>query len=330
MPILSVNIGRSEVSLLAFNSIDDFKVYNYPYVINDPSFLKELIKTASKELKIPTLAKYDLLVCGFPEIPDIGMEAKLAMTLDKVSASIKGFFPVFVSNFSILTASSFLSAAKLEYVDVTLSDFFPNLSIYPYLVPNDSLEQFTLDNFVRFFPNELIANNINVPMVFSGDRFGYMFNNDPLSYMLIFDLVKTLGVYELRVDSNNILANLAMIARYDDKYSNILAEYKFESLGVLINAEGTVEGLIETEDGTRQLFEVKNEQLFVVPLALGRNRIVLKNAQLGTIEKTVLGGTLGLIVDTRPKNNPEIYNATYIEKQLNIWANSVKEVITSL
>ncbi|HLC93563.1 MAG TPA: hypothetical protein VJG85_00940 [Patescibacteria group bacterium] len=330
MPILSIYLGRSEVSFLIFNSPEDYKVYNYPYSLTEPDFIKELIKVVSKELKTPNLSKYDLLMCGFPEVPKIDTEPKLSITLDKVATGIKEFYPVFMSNFSILTASSFLSVAKLEYVDISMSDFFPNLSIYPYLLPSDSLEQFTLDNFIRFFPADLTAHNINVPMVFSGERFGFDFSGDPLSYMLIIDLVKSLGFYELRHDPQNIVANLSMIAKYDEKYSNLLADFKFLNLGYLVNAPGTVEGLLETESGTRQFFEVGSDKLFLIPLAEEHNRVVIKSSVLGNIEKTVSGGKLGLIIDTRPKSNPQIFNDDYVEKGLNVWTTSLREVISSL
>ena len=58
--------------------------------------------------------------------------------------------------------------------------------------------------------------------------------------------------------------------------------------------------------------------------------MVIKSSVLGNIEKTVSGGKLGLIIDTRPKSNPQIFNDDYVEKGLNVWTTSLREVISSL
>ena len=125
MPILSIYLGRSEVSFLIFNSPEDYKVYNYPYSLTEPDFIKELIKVVSKELKTPNLSKYDLLMCGFPEVPKIDTEPKLSITLDKVATGIKEFYPVFMSNFSKLYRRN-----RLVRVGVLNAFFFHRLLLY--------------------------------------------------------------------------------------------------------------------------------------------------------------------------------------------------------
>ena len=115
------------------------------------------------------------------------------------------------------------------------------------------------------------------------------------------------------MDLDNIFPVLALLTMHDPKYSSLFLDQKFWTLGTLINSPGMTECLIERESGPSQFVDVKPNELFFIPMEESTTvKLQVKNASLGTQERFVSGGKLGLIIDTRPKNN----NVTFTEKYI--------------
>jgi hypothetical protein len=331
MPILSIYFGMSEVSLLYFDNPENLRVYNYPFsIFSQPQSLPEFLKIVEKELKID-INEYELLISGFPYVPEVpGNLPKpvLSATIEKIIPSTMSFSGFLVNRFTLITPRSYVSGELNIEAESFLSNYLSNLSIYPHMGTVDPLDTYTLDNYIRF-------NNLSipesVPVVFTGERFSKMHDSDPFTYLLMLDLIKQPGVHEIRRDIDNVFINLALLSIYDKKYTHLLLEHDFVNVGTILNLPGGAECLLESEDGTTQFIEVKEEELFIIPtLRSSNNRAVIKSPTLGSMERYLRGGNLGLIVDTRSKCSPELFNRDYIEKNFKIWINNIEEVLNSL
>lgn len=328
MPVLSIYFGVSEVSLLAVNTLNDYKFYNYPYFIKDETFIKGLIKLAAKELGY-SFSGVPLICCGFPTVfASEQLGAASSLTLDKIFPKYPGITPVYVSNSTVISSAGFISAQNPSLIDKsTLSSYYAS-SVYPFIIHADNLDQLKADNLVRFYPPEIIFSENFKPIVFTGDRFSPVHKDTSVSYLLLLDLLKTPGVYEVEIDTKNALANLAMLNMYSPEYNQIIHDYKFDSIGTLINSPGATECLIENSDGTSQVIDVGANDIFIIPMEEAPPvRVFIKNNVLGSIEKKVRGGKLGLIIDTRSKNDPKVFNLKYFEDGFKYWEERIKEAL---
>jgi hypothetical protein len=328
MPILSIYFGMSEVSVLVFENTGSYRNLNYPFAfLNNKASPEELIKIISKDVNIPVL-DMELLTCGFPYVPDCGTKPALTATLEKIISSTSGFSGYFVDKFKLITPRSYTFAQKVGGTEGYLPNHLANLSIYPQMTTIEPLDTASLDDLVRFYDIEMPDTS---PVVFTGGRFSAHANEDPFTYLLMLDLLKSPGVYEVRVDDQNVFAGLALLSIYDKKYSHVLLEHSFKTVGTLMNVPGGVECYIEADEGTTQFIEVGDETLFLVPTLGSLNtRVVVRNQQMGSFERYVSGGALGLIIDTRNKSSPEVFNKAYEEKNIKEWVNSIEEVLTGL
>jgi hypothetical protein len=331
MPTLSVNFSTSEVSFLYAENPDNIKNYLFSYSgFTAEDEIKELFKIAAKEMQV-SFAKCDIIITGFPAAPVLKEDIKASYTLDRILSGIVELNPVFVSHNSVVSADNFMCSIPSDYNSSSASNYFNNINIYPYLLTSESLQRFTLDSLIRYYPSELVNNSNPNPIVFTGDRFSFVHPEDAFTYLLFVDLVKKQGFFELQVDNQNILANMALLAHHDQVYSGLLSSYKFKKLGHLINSPGPLECLIETDEGTKQFVEVGVGELFMVPMDPSvKYRVSAKSSSLGAVERSIEGGILGLILDTRPKSNPYEFNPEYFEKNLKNWASLVREVVTQL
>ena len=134
-----------------------------------------------------------------------------------------------------------------------------------------------------------------------GSRFAapYGFYNTEIDYILILNLIKKAGIFEVELDRERYLI-LQYILKAYDKSAQLMAEGKVEKLGTLINTYGEAECLITSEIGTSQLLDIEKDKVFVLPLNYNeRAHLTIKSQKIGTMEKDVTGGKLGLIFDTR-------------------------------
>lgn len=347
-PILSINIGSSYISFLYFQEGQDPKTAVFPYVYNknlfghlttESKFYSDVIKTIAKSLKLPATG-YTTLVSGFPEPPKVDLDVKLYSSVEKSLGVFNDLSCIYVGHFKFLQANSFMYAClredSKEGPSVTLIEkmnYESNISLYPQINPIDELKRFDMDTVSRIHSAQM--NNIldpKKPVVFSGYSFYKDLNRSPfLTYLLALDLIKEHGSFELKVDEQNIIPNLGLINLYDSKVFNSISNYSLMNLGTLLNSPAPTECLLETDYGTSQLIEVEKDKLFFVPLEEGSSaRIVAKSSVLGMLEKNINGGKLGFIIDTRDKNNLQMFTPEYFEKNYTPWITSVREILEGL
>ena len=59
-------------------------------------------------------------------------------------------------------------------------------------------------------------------------------------------------------------------------------------------------------------------------------RLVIKSQELGSVEKTVKGGKLGVIIDTRPKHEIETYDYNSLQMDINNNLKNIHEILAKL
>lgn len=325
MSTLSIYFGPSEVSFLAAAAPGDLRFYKYPYYINDESFIKDLIATASKEMGInPT--EYNLIGCGFPTVEAACLDLAYISTLDKLISKSSKYFTVLVNIFTLMTPVGFLSAAHTIDTDEEDMNMLFNLALYGHTIYPDNFDQMKIDHSVRFYPPEAVAPDSSKPILFTGDRFSSSIRSVNGSHLFLLDLLKMPGIYEVKIDDKNAFSTLALLSEYDPAYTNALNEYEFESLGTVVNTPGSAECLLSNEDGSSQLFDVKANDIFVIPVeAQATPRLMVKNSVLGTRDVTIKGGSKGLIIDTRIKHDLGVFNKNYFENHFKEWVCRIEE-----
>ena len=158
------------------------------------------------------------------------------------------------------------------------------------------------------------------PIVFTGERFSKESVKDPVTYILVLDMLRTVGIFDVRIDSDNVMPLLAAFSAYNNRFDDVLTNWQLWPLGTVLITYGSVECLVEKSNGSKQLIDVGPNELFLVPLeADSRSRIKVKNNLIGNLEKEVHGGVLGLVIDTREKNNPKFFNEKIVSKKIKIW-----------
>ena len=116
----------------------------------------------------------------------------------------------------------------------------------------------------------------------------------------MFSLINTPGVYDIYLDRTHsfLLFNMLNTVMEADKIPLDLES--IEHVGTLITGLGQVECLVTSENNSPFVFDVEKNTLRRTPLSDDTEyRLVVKNKDIGVVEKTVFGGRLGVIVDTR-------------------------------
>ena len=304
MPTLAAYFGTSVSSFLIRNG-QDLEFVKFPYVYSKglfsnqctkPQFYRYLIETTLRERKM-SLGSCEVSVCGFLEPPEFAFGPTVSCSVVDTISSSNDFYPVFVAGSSLITKdiissfSSFVSKKSKNDID---PNYFSNLAIFPQMVPTDLSAQANLDEDVSTkIPGGLNISS-DIPVVFTGDRFAQNVSDRGLSYILMLELIKSAGIYDLYLDTNNKVSLVNLLEREFDTLSYT------SRVGTFINTTSGVECLLSTGVGDDQLFEVKKDHIYVMPLTSeGEVRLSVKSADLGSREVKVSGGTLGLIFDTR-------------------------------
>ncbi len=304
-----------------------YKTFTFPYVSDNPAFVKEVLHVACKELKVD-IKECQLLVSSFPSASFDYLNPVLSTTLEKLPINLQNIYPIFVSNFTLITPNGFMSAVDTSSLDANEVNSFANLVLYRQIIPNDSFDQYNVDNSIKLYPVELVLPQPNAPVIFSGDRFSTLLKEESSTYMLCFDLIKTPGIFTLKLDHQNVLPNIALSTAYNKENSRLLEDMELTTLGTLINASGRVECLVESEDGSSVLLQVEENDLFIYPMLNGaQSRVLIKNSTLGTIDTTVSGGRVGLIIDTRAKCSQNYFKKKFIAENLKNWVSRIEEAL---
>ncbi len=309
MPILSFYEGYTELSFGVFEDkidADEANIFRFPYTYSNnlfensfprDKFYKDVFSVACKELNTD-IKNCTLYNSGFLSIPELPFESKKSTSVfSNLTSSV-----IYVSSQMIALNKEFFSYMPLE---ANLGDlnFRMNLDMYHNIMSTDSRDVVLKDALLR----EIISrSSFNLPsgeFVLTGDRFREFDLNQSLTYLLIFDLIKDSGVYFLRLDKDNLYAHSVSM---ED------ATLTYPYIGTLINITGDVECLYETEVGTSQLFDLKEDNIFMLPLNPGSDARIMVKSSNQSFEQTVLGGSLGVVIDTRDKSNHIEFKEVYL------------------
>ncbi|MFC1722332.1 hypothetical protein ACFL0C_01645 [Patescibacteria group bacterium] len=348
MPTLSINYGLSDITAVCIDDLGDLSDISigYPYsrdlfahFYSEQEYYTDIFNHILKKLKIH---KTDLKVIatGFPHIPAIGYEYSSALTLDKLFKLVDKCHIVCADNCSIFTQDTFISLQNLNNLGLGEQEknYLANLYVYKNAYPT------TLSHYNLLFANIWhIVNSINgtrplpkmeveYPLLFLGDIFSVKeqeFTN--IAYLYMVSLIRDPGIYYLTFDQRNLFPHFVHLAAFNNDFTHFKDDYSTKELGTLINSPGNTSCLIETEVGTSQLVEVSANRMFFVPMKREEGaRIVVKSELLGSFEKKISGGDLGLIIDTRSKHDTKAYTYSDLQQDINANLKNINEVLNQL
>jgi hypothetical protein len=321
MPVLAAYIGFSSISYLVYKSSNDYVFGTYPYTYSadlfdsyssESQFYIELFSNILRDNNLKFL-ETDILVGDYIRYPDLEFEVKRSYLLSEILKGISlSHFPLNISSYSITTPNSmlcYLPVSNGEYLgsdtkkmETDELNYYFNYSIYPNIVNYEMTLLIDHDrNIVSKLRNTELEYNNKLPLCFMGSRFSYPYGqfNKESDYILLLNILKNPGIYELELDRDRYLM-LAYMLNSFDKSLELRAEGKIEKVGTLINTFGDVECMITSEIGTSQLLDIEKDRVFVLPLNYNEKaHVIIKNNTIGTMEKDVIGGKLGVIFDTR-------------------------------
>jgi hypothetical protein len=334
MPVLTAYIGFSSVSYLFYKSSSDYKFGTFPYVFSEElygnysderKFYKELFSSICKENDVK-FSECDIVVGSFIKLPELDFKVKKTFLLDEIINGISSkHYPLVINSYSIISPDLYLSYLPNGEDDCENSNqkigpeelaYYYNLAIYHNVVP------FEINNLVdhdRNIINKLCKNKLEYtgekPISFMGSRFTSPYGtfNREIDYILLINLIRNPGIYEIELDRDRYLILKYMLNNYVVN-SELLAEGKVEKVGTLINTYGGVECMITSEIGTSQLLDIEPDRVFIVPLNYNEKaHITIKNNNVGILEKDVTGGKIGVIFDTREEkyditSNLKVFN----------------------
>lgn len=309
MPILSFYEGYSELSFVVFGSdIDpnDYNVYRFPYTYSNnlfansftrDDFYKDVFQLACKSLKIKQ-KDYQLYSLGFLSCPELPFETvKEACVFSEIPS---GYMYISTQMIAMKNATYSFNLPTLDTADY---NFRANLDLYHNIIYYDSRDIALKDAYIREISHYA---NVTVPydeIIITGDRLREFKNNPALGYLLILDVIRNHGTYNVKVDKENIFPHSVLTG---------IDKIDYPTLGTLVNIPGEVECLIETDVGTPQMFDLPADSIFVVPLDIGSDARVLVKSHETVIDKRVNGGELGIVIDTRDKMDKTEFKEVYL------------------
>lgn len=289
MYTLSFYEGSSELSFAIGRRLFKFP-YTYSKNLFSSSFTKEqfykdIFNLAAKELG-ESLDNCEIYTTGVLDHP------KVPFKVEK-SACILTSLPenyVYVNNYMIAMKNVFRSFTPLSFYEEE-DNLFANMNIFKNIVYSDTFDINVKDKLLRAILASTQLNFSGNGVVLTGDRFINFNINTPLSYLLVFDIIRQPGIFYVKLDKRNFLPHM-MLLSYEEE---------FFSLGTLVNSPGETECLYETEVGTSQLITLEPDKLFILPLEAKNEARILVKSSSGQIDQKVIGGELGVVIDTRSK-----------------------------
>lgn len=320
MPDCSVYIGTSVVSLALFfeDTSKDPVFYTYPYSfvsqystsIVKKTFINELIATFLSEYKLQ-IDDVNLMVCGSDE-NFIKNNFKMGLNIfDLFNRDTNNFFVALntlITHGQPLFASPYLKSNQFVYAENEKLNTLSNFEIYPFNFLNDDFSKGLYDDSILYLSNlmphqEPVHNPYETghDVTFTGERFTFYEEDKESLYLLILELLDQYGIYRVKIDTNNLVTHIKNMERNKDKFSTRTKDFIF-SLGTVIRLSGPAECYVETHIGTKQVFQLTQNQLITIPLPVGEKaKITVKMPGTNAFESQVIGGNVGIVFFNYPK-----------------------------
>ena len=349
MPILSIYVGESQISVLEYTSGADFKFATYPYVFpyeiyqdgfNSEKFYTQVLRHLGKTEGIDIEADPILLGTVTGVAPAI--KHTYNFSVHEALSSVESYSWTLVENFVVMNErnmSSFYPMKKdLTFSQPNMVNYLSNKSLYPHIAPS-SPDTFKSEDVLSKNLSASMGASVATeqPMIFTGGRFAHFDENSVASYLLALDLLRTPGVFNVRIDPSNKLPLIGLLNTYlqsneasdsgqEPADIDEAFEDEFVTLGTVLNSPGGAEILFEMEAGNSQFVDIKPNRLFIFPLEKTSSaRIVLEGKSIGHMEKNVRGGSLGFVIDTRDQTASDFLTTS--STQHSEWVKVINERI---
>jgi len=349
MPVLSLKYGISNVNAVYLS--DEGKVSKfflgygyskdlYSHFYSEQEFYSDVVEHIISKLNIPK-SNLQIIATGFPSVPTIGREYMSSTTLDQLLTEVENYEVVCIANGAVFTQNNYLSyfdTKKIKFGTME-TNYLLNLATYTNAFPTRPSDYnlvfssiWGMLNSNRKDTKQLILNS--KPIIFFGDIINKDLINqefENIAYLYFLSMVVNPGIFSLKVDGENLVPHYLHLKKFNFELSSFYDEFEPETLGTLVNSPGETSCLVSTELGTSQLMDIKAGRIFFIPLDKNASaRMVIKSQELGSIEKTVQGGKLGIIIDTRPKHDIAVYDHSSLQMDINNNLKSISEVLVKL
>lgn len=315
------DVSDTSFALLNYETLE-IEFFNFPYTysseafsnqVSEEEFNKTVIEAIIKPKKIK-LSELEFIAMGFMGNPLPAIEAKMLTKLPDLLQELSGLYPFVVNQYSVMAKDAVLSyqtgLSKKENLDGDEFNELANLSIYPQLIPTDIPTITVLDRRISQKINLVDFSYVSKQnIVFCGSRFSLPSVYQYLDWILALDFIRKPGFYGLNLDRHNAIPLLSLIKKFKPQTDINPTQY-LEPLGTLVNSPGETECLLNSDVGTGQFFDVKKENIYVVPMSQdGKETLELKSRLLGNCKEIVTGGKIGLIISTK-ESKSSIYDNT--------------------
>jgi hypothetical protein len=252
------------------------------------------------------LSDCDVVLTGFLESPQLNIPVTLTKSLYEVFSGVNNYYPILINNTSIFTSDFCLSTTALKqfhkqiaFADADEDNYYANLAMYPQIISNDISTQIDLDSNVSSLVDAKSIIPATAPLVFCGSRFSHVSLFPELDYMLMLSVIRAAGIYEIKKDPKNALILSTLLSIHEPK-AVIPINFSFTHEATVIVSPDSIECMIHDAAGKSQLIQLEKGKTLVVAIPEGEKvKLMVKSRHLGTVERTVIGGGVGLIFDTR-------------------------------
>ena len=314
MPLLSAYFDTSVVNFLIKKDKKSMELLSFPYVYSkgilsnqcsESEFYENVIRKILSDRKIK-IESCDILTSGFIGPPVLSLKTKFSVGVADLIQNSEDFTPIVVNNFSFLTKNRINSFSRCNNEDINSEgdeseqlNYHSNRCIYPQIVSDDISNQTDVDErIVQRIPSDFKIES-DKKVVFTGGRFAQNTPGRELTYILILEMLKGLGVFDVYLDSENAFLLFQTIKMYDKDLVFSVDDY-IEKCGLFIRTGGAAECLLSSGIGDDQFIEIEKDKVVVMPLKLDNfAKLSIKSNALGTVNVKTKGGKVGLVFDTR-------------------------------
>ena len=347
MPVLSLNFGVASVKGVYADAKGNLSDYTVPYsysknlyahFYSEEDFYADIAGHIMKQLKVPK-TDLQIVATGFPMVPPIGVPYASTALVNELASEFEGYETVCLGDCTVITNETFASFYTLDNSQLGKAerDYLLNIATYRSIQPT-SLSEYNLMfsniwNMLRTSGETKLSDPASgKELLFHGELFDDMTpEKQKLAFLYIISLVVEPGIKVINVDMGNLLPHIVHIHKQEPSLVKMPESLQILRLGTLVNSPGNTAVLLETDLGTSQLLEIEAGKMVFVPLDMETNaRMVLKNHNHGDVEHTVTGGELGLIIDTRNKNDLSGYDYSQLQMDIDNNLKNVGEVMGHL
>lgn len=356
MPVLSIDYSQGNASALLINQDLTYKIARVPLMNHNIFFshkptpteiFENLLKMLEGEFAISLNEQYEIYGSTYNHLRIQKSNVKFC---DKDDA-FKSLGPVEFLYFSHLHVGSntgvfnidvsykeLLKDLYFEEKETTIVNYFENLKLYPYLEPSSDRDFYEEESYLRFIAkNYCKIGSSSEPfleqksLVLSTTR--SIDNEKALCrfMLLCVDSLCSEGYYTFKLDDRDFLGAVAALSLLSRPLYEKLELPEFALLGSVFNIYDDVSCIVLDTFGNKKEFQLGKDQIFTYPLsAVEKVKLTIKSKRYQVIEKEVMGGAFGIVIDTRRKGANHIGETLTLEQRKEIISQWEQALLHSL